>query len=306
MADLEDTFGEDFAEGIEQTIQERRQERQQVSEETKREIANLAINEGKMHHGDPMFEYSTEEGITHDVLLMQLADPREGTVWNQVNQFENGGFSIPLDYLGEWIYSIFNDESMAKKMEEGEWYVVIGNLDTWEPDEGDPQDQLSPVRGVMSLEETKKFASEYMDDEGFGSEEESTETETEDTTDEDTSSSDDAKGSVFGGGEEDSSDEDEEKEAQSESDNTPAIDASVNEVHNIVEDLAEEEEEVWDVTAGHDELDTFVMVICDRLDLDYDNDEVKKEVAEIALDRVDEGPAEEEEEEDDEEEALFG
>ena len=300
MADLEDTFGKDFADSIENKIQERRSEMEKVSDETKKAIANMALNEGKMHNGDPMFEYTTDEGVTHNVLLMKLAEPREGTVWNQVNHFDNGGFSIPLDYLGEWVYSIFNDESMAKKMNEGEWYLVIGNLDTWEPDDGEPQDQLSPVRGVMSMEEVQQLADDSMDDEGFGEEEEPDEEPEEEPEEEDTTDDTEDKpssGSVFGGGEEDEDDEEEEEDE-------PALDISVEDVNAVVEDLAEEEEEVWEVSEGHDELDTFVMVICDRLGLSYEDDEVANEVASIALDRVEEGPVEEEED-DDEEDSLF-
>lgn len=302
MADLEDTFGEEFAEGIEETIQNRRQEREQLSDETKREIAHYAVNEGKMHHGDPMFEYSTEAGVTHDVLLMKLAEPREGSVWNQVNKFDNGGFSIPLDYLGEWIYSIFNDESMAKKMEEGEYYLVCGNLDTWEPDDGDPRDQFSPVRGVISLDEAKQWADERMEDDGVGEEVEDDTEEEEEVEEEDTSDDEEetSKGGLFGGGDDDGEDDEDEDE-----DDSPAIDATVGEIHNIVEELGEQEEEVWEVSEGHDELSTFVKVICDRLNLDYNNDEVANEVATIALNRVEEGPVEEEEEEDDDEGGLF-
>lgn len=301
MADLEDTFGKDFADSIEQKIQERRSEKEKISDETKKHIANLALNEGKMHNGDPMFEYTTDEGVTHDVLLMKLAEPREGSVWNQVNHFDNGGFSIPLDYLGEWVYSIFNDESMAKKMNEGEWYLVIGNLDTWEPDDGEPQDQFSPVRGVLSMDEVKELADESMDDEGFGdgeeddTEEDATEADTEEQTEDDTSG--ESKGSVFGGG-------DDEEEEEEDDDDEPALDIAVEDVNAVVESLAEEEEEVWEVSEGHEELDTFVMVICDRLGLSYEDDEVANEVANIALDRVEEGPAEEEEEDDDED-GLF-
>lgn len=305
---LSDTFGEDFAEQVQEKIQERRAERERVSEENLRTISHLARNEEKFKDGDPQFQYTTDEGITHTALLMQLAEPRNGSVWNEVNRLDSGAISLPLNYLDEWVWSIFNEEQMARKMEEGEWYLVVGNLTTWEPDDGPPQDQLSPVRAVLSMDEVQELADEYIEEEeGFtgdqDQEEEEAEpepepepeqeTEEEDDTEEEESDSD--SGGIFDG--EDGDDEEEEEE----DDEEPAASVTYTEVANIVEGLAEEEDEMWELHADHDELQTVAMVVMDKLDgVQYDHMEERKEVIDMVLDRVDEGPAGEEEEEEDE------
>jgi len=303
MSDLEDTFGPDFADHVEKRVQERRAERERISDETKKAIANLAINEESFKGGDPMFEYTTEEGITHNVLLMQLAEPRDGSVWSMVNQLDSGGVSVPLDYLGEWIWSIFNDPEMAKTMEPGEWYIVVGNLSQWEPDDGPARDQIAPVRGIIGLEEAKELASGVMDEEGFGEaveeEEESSEPEEPskddalETDDDDEQEEEDEKpsGGIFGGGSDDEEEDDEEE------DSTP-IDTTYGEVASVVEELADEEDEVWEVHEDHSEYDTFLLVVIDKLGLDASDEKVKKAVGEMALDRVDEGPRDDEEDED--------
>lgn len=298
---LEDTFGADFADRIEQKIQKRREEREEVSEETKAAISHQIMNEGKFEDGDPMFQYATEEGITHDVLLMKLAEPNEGTVWNQVNQFDNGGFSLPLDYLGEWYWSIFNDESMAKKMDEGVYYIVIGNIDTWEPDEGDPQEQLSPVRGVIDLDEAKEYADKWLDEEGFGGEEgddlsefgddEEEEEEEEDESDAPTTSE------LFS----------EDGEEEEEEDGEPELDLSKGDVENVVEDLADQEPEVWEATPDDDAWDdAFRPAVADRLGLDPSG-KAADEAMDIAWERIQhEQDSNEEGGEDSQEESLFG
>jgi len=295
MEGLKDTFGEDFAEQVEQKIQKRREQRERIDEESKKKIADMAVNQGYFHDGDPTFDYTDDEGITHDVMLMQLAEPREGSVWNQVRRMDSGGISVPLDYLGEWVWSIFNDESMAKKMDEGEWYIVAGNLTTWEPDDGEPQDQFSPVRGVISMEEAKELASDSMEEEGFGSA--SSEDTSEDTTEDEPGTEDDgsSEGSLFS--DDGDSEEEEEKDA-------PYIEANAEDVYNIVESLAEEEGEVWDVHEDHDEFPTLLMVVCDKLGVDYEEEQARDEVAELVLERV-EMENEEDDEEEEEEDSLF-
>lgn len=308
MADLEDTFGEDFAEHVQERIQERRAERERISDETKAAIADKAINEEAFKEGDPMFDYTTDEGVTHDVLLMQLAEPREGSVWGQARQLDSGAVSVPLDYLGDWVWSIFNNEQMAKKMEEGKWYIVAGNLDTWEPDDGPPQDQLSPVRGVMSLEEAKELADGALEDSGF--DESATETEDEEPEEEEVSEPEpeeepeEGQTSVFGAAQSGDEDEEEKSEEEEEASDEPPVDVTISEVANVVEELGEEEEEVWEVTPDHEEFETFMIVVMDRLGLDPDDDEAMEYVAELALDRVEEGPAGDDD--DDEDDSIFG
>lgn len=308
MSDLEDTFGADFADHVQERVQQRRAERERISDETKKAIANLAINEDAFKGGDPMFEYTTEEGVTHNVLLMQLAQPRDGSVWSMVNPLDSGGVSVPLDYLGEWLWSIFNDPDMAKTMEEGEWYIVVGNLSQWEPDDGPARDQIAPVRGIIGLEEAKQLADASMDEEGLGGASESEEEQPE--------SDEEAKEEALGGSDEEEDEEedeepskgifggggDEDEEPEEEEDDTP-IDTTYGEVASVVEELADEEEEVWEVHEDHAEYETFILVVCDKLGLDATDEKVKKAVGEMALDRVDEGPRDDGE--DDETDSLF-
>lgn len=297
MSDLENTFGAEFATKVQEITQEKRAEREKISDETRQAIANLAINEDAFKgSGEPMFEYTSENGITHNVLLMQLAEPREGNVWGQVNELSSGAISIPLDYLGQWVWSIFNDRDMARQMEEGEWYIVVGNLTTWEPEGREPQDQLSPVRGVISLEEAKALADQGMTDKGFGVEEDQTseseepdpepEPEPEQAPASFGSSSDSgseeetSSGGMFGGGS---------QEEESEPEPEP-IATTQSEVNNVVETLADQEEEVWDVTEDHSEYDVFISVVMDHLGLDSDDQMARDQVADMAMDRVYEGP----------------
>lgn len=305
MSDLENTFGEDFAEQVNQRVQEKRAEREKISDETKLAIADKAINEEsfKGDGSDPMFEYTSEQGVTHDILLMQLADPRDGSVWGQVNELDSGAVSVPLDFVGEWIWSIFNDRDMAKKMDEGEWYIVVGNLTQWEPEDGPPQDQLSPVRGVMGLEEAKELASGSLEDQGFDESATDVEAETSDpsimgesdTSEEEDESDDDSDvGGIFGKGEEEEPEDDDEEEI------APEIDATYSDVASVVETIAEEEPEVWEVTRDHDHFETFISAVMDNLGLESSDEDSFSEVADLAMDRVEEGPRKEDQEDEDE------
>jgi len=308
MTSLEDAFGEEFAESVEQEVQKRRTERNQLTDESRRMISHLAINEGKMEGGDPRFTYKTEEGITHTVMLMQLPNPREGSAWNYVNELDSGAISMPLEYLGEWISCLFNDKDEARKLEEDEYYLVAGQADTWTNDQGEENEQLSPVRGVISLDEAKSLADEHMEQQGFGSssddeeddepeETEDEEVEEEPEEDEVDESDDDDDSPIFG-----SSSDDDDEEEDEEEDDEPALDAARSDVEAIVEELAEQEPEVWDVHEDHPELETLMTVVFDRLGLDPDDEDVVEEATEIVLDRVEE---EQEDEEDDEEDGLF-
>jgi len=308
MTDLADAFGEEFAESVEEEVKKRRTERNKLTDESRRMISHLAINEGRMEGGDPRFTYKTEEGITHTVMLMQLPNPREGSAWNYVNELDSGAISMPLEYLGEWISCLFNDKDEARKLEEDEYYLVAGQADTWTNDQGEENEQLSPVRGVISLDEAKKLADKQMEQEGFGSasdEEEDDEEELVDTSDEEEEveqepeddEDDDDSGGLFssGGGDDDEEEEDEEEDE-------PALDATRGEVEAVVEDLAEQEPEVWDVHEDHPELETLMKVVFDRLGLDPSDEDVVEEATDIVLSRVEE---EREDDEDDEEEGLF-
>jgi len=70
--ELSEVFGEDLASNVESKIAERREERNSVTDEQLRDICDLAVNEGKFEDGEPMFTFTTENNVTHNVLLMQV------------------------------------------------------------------------------------------------------------------------------------------------------------------------------------------------------------------------------------------
>lgn len=316
MTGLEETFGEDFVQDYKQTVAEKRQERNKLQDEAALHIADKAVNQNEFHGGEPHFQYTTESGVTHDVLLMQLPDPDSKAIWSYVNELDSGAITLPLDYLGEWMSCLFNEPDDAKKMEPGEYAIIVGELDTWENDKGEVNEQVSPVRGVLTMKEANELADKALDDSGIN-EESSDEDESSDTEEEDDSEDGEDVPSFATGEEDDGDDEDEDDDdddeddggsflgdddEEEEEDDEPPVNDS--EVRTHVESLAENEEEVWELEAGDKRLKKLVKVICKRCELEDPSEEDAEYVAEVALDRIEEGP-EEEEEEDDEEDALF-
>lgn len=300
---LTDTFGEEFAEGVQEQIQRRRREREQVSDEVVATICDLAINEGQLDSENPHFQYTTEAGTTHDILLMQVPQPERSEIWEYMNELDSGAVTIPLDYLGEWMSCLFNDKQEVAKLEQGNWYLVIGELGQWETDEGESRDQMSPVRGVVSVKDAKAIASGELEAEGFGSPDE-VEEETSDSSEEeeeDTASAVEESG-LF----DDESSDDEEEEVEEEEDDDDGYTAE--DVSEHVDDLGEAEEEVWDVTDTDD--DRHLMLgeaIAGRMELDHTDDEVVSELGEAAVEYIVSQQEEDDEEEEEEaEESLFG
>lgn len=317
MSDLADTFGAEFAEDVKETIAQKRAEREKIPEEVMNRICHLAVNEDKFKEGgsEPQFTYTSDSGTTHNVLLVQVPDPQNGSVWEQVRKLDSGAVSMPLEYMGEWIWSIFNDESMAKTLDPGEWYIAAGNLSTWEPEDGSGErDQFSPVRGIIHHEQAKEIADQVLEEEGFSTSDDEGQEEPEFADEGDDEDTDDDDGSSsFSSGDDDSSSssgasgglgalagDDGEEEEEDEKD-LP----SYSEVAEVVEALAEEEPEVWEATPDNEHFETLIQVICDEGDWDFDDEDVRSEVIDITLDRVEEGPSDEEEE-DEEEEKMFG
>lgn len=166
MTDLEDTFGSDFVNTYNQKRQQVRAERERIEDEEMIKISALAINEGKMSGDSPMFSYTSESGVTHDVLLVQIPDPENRAYWTLKTEGNEGSISLPLDYLGQWIWAWFNDVEMAKKLVPGEWFIVAGRLDTWERDDGTSQENIS-VRGVVQLSQANEWADRALEEDGF-------------------------------------------------------------------------------------------------------------------------------------------
>lgn len=296
---LEDTFGSEFAEQVQKEVQQKRHERNSLTEKVAREVSALAVNERKFESGDPMFTFTSDGGVTHEVLLVQLPDMENGSVWNQVNELDSGAISLPLDYMGEWIWSIFNDREEAKKMEEGNWYIAVGNLDEWVPDEGanagEPQDQFSPVRGIITMDEAKSYADEEM---GEGDEvSSSTGSVTGDTIQqEDESDDEDEEDDTPSFGSSSSGDDEDNEEPD---DDEPAIEATYSDVAGTVEALAESEPEVWEANPDHEDWDNLVYAVCRQVEEDPEKSDVWDEVTGIIAETIEEHNEEEEEDDDD-------
>lgn len=285
MTGLEDTFGSDFVEDYEQKIAQRREERRSVTDEVKKEVAHLAVNENKFESGDPRFSMTTENDVEHDVYLMQLPEIEGKSIFGYVNELETGAVTCPLDYMDEWWSCLFNDPEVLKSMNPGEHYIIIGNHDTYENNKGEVKDQISPVRGVLTLEEAKEYAKERLEGDVNDSPSEDT---SEDDSEEDDSSDDGFSG--FG----------DEEEEEDDTDDSVSVDE--DDVEEVIEALAEKEPEVWEVTEDDsDRVKKLTKVICNKLDMEFDDDAVFEEVSSTALEVIDNHG-----EEDDEEEDIFG
>lgn len=221
--ELEEVFGEDFAQGMKERVAERREERNRVTEEQMREICSLAINDGKFdpNEGDPTFSYTTDNGITHQVLLMQVPDPENSEVWEHLSEPWDGAARLPLDYLGEWYWSTFPDKKDVADLSQGDWVVVVGAIDKNEGDDGQVYKSIYPVRGIVHLSEAKNYAQEALEQEGFTSDEEEEETEDEFAFD-------------------DSDDEEEESEAEASAEEAEEVVEESQELVGETEEAAEE------------------------------------------------------------------
>lgn len=310
---LEETFGSDFVDQFQEQVQERRRERQRITDEQKAEIAHEAINNAKFKDGDPTFQYKTENGITHDVLLMMLPDPDGEPIWNRVNKLESGAVTCPLDYMGQWWSCLFNEPEDLERMEPGEYYIVIGEQSIWEADSGQEYEQVSPVRGVLSLEEARQLAEQYLDAEGginepAGESQEESMTEPEDDDDEEeeesstpsfaSPSSDDEEEDDEDDGESSGFLSDEDNEEEEEEDESPPV--TYDEVAEVVEALGQKDSAVWEVNEGDERLGKLTRIVAKRLDLDTEDRELLLHVKDLAIRRINE-----EGEEEDEDDSLF-
>lgn len=301
--DLESTFGKEFAEEYEEQVQQRRREREEVDDKSLIAIADKAINQSAFK-GDkePHFMFTTDSGIDHDVLLMSLPDPDNEPIWNRVNKLDSGAVTCPLDYMGQWMSCLFNNPDHLRKLEPGDYGIIVGKMDTWEDEESEKvYDQVSPVRGVITLEEAEELAKKSLDDSDINeSEQEEIPETTEDEDEDEEEEEDTSSSSIFS-----SSDDDEEEEEQSI--DTP----DYSDVANEVEELAVNDEQVWEIDEGDERLDVLAAVVASRLDLIRDRDDVDSLDDEIldsirkdCLERIEE-EVEGDKEEDDEEDQLF-
>lgn len=309
--ELADVFGEDLAKNVQSKMAERREERNSISDEQMQDICALAINEGKFENGDPQFSYTTDNNITHNVLLMQVPDPNNGTVWEYLDEPWDGAASIPFDYLGEWMNVTFPDKNTLADadMEAGEWYIVAGEINTYDRQDGTEGESVL-ARRMVSIRDAQDMANGALEDDGFGEpeppepdqeepEEETSdepsiepdpEPEEEEEDDEEEEQSGGGLSGLLGGG------EDEEEEE-------PEEDASVDEeaIYEVVEVLADKDEEVWEVDV-HDEddarADKLTGIVAKQT-----GEEPESAVRDAIADRIE--MEQEDEEEDNLEDSLF-
>ena len=338
MSDLEDVFGEDFADHVKQRTAERRQERNRITKEQLKDICSRAINEGEFSadKGDPRFTYTTENGITHEVLLMQVPDPEGREIWQHLSEPWDGAARLPLDYLGQWYWSVFPEKKDVSKVSQGDHVIVAGDVSEDEGDNGEVYYNVYPVRGIATLDKAKEYADEVIEEGGFSDD---NEPEVEDVTSESSSEPDTTPETEPPEQEQqeqeeveesDSSDDNDElsfdSSSSSSSSSTGGLKGMLEEenggdvddgienvpyedVAHVVERLAEKQDEdeephVYEIEEGsmhHQRLTQVVINQIDELDNDMEDD-VKEVVIDVIKGHRD---VEDEEEEEDETGQLF-
>jgi len=287
--ELTEVFGEDLAKNVQSKIAERREERNSVTDEQLQEICALAINENRFKDGDPQFTYTTENNVNHNVLLMQVPDPNNGTVWEYLDEPWDGAASLPLDYLGEWMNVTFPDKNKLADadLDPESWFILIGEINTYDAQDGTEKESLL-AREIVSIFDAREIAEQALEGEGFTkSEDEDPVQEQEpeppepdpDTEEKESDGSDDEEESDSGGGLggllDDGEDEDEEEE--------PEADIDYDEVEGVVNVLADKDEQVWEVDV-HDpddeRSDKLTQIVAKEIDED-DTEAVRDVVAEV-------------------------
>jgi len=316
MADLTDTFGEEFAKRYQQEKRKRQERRNKVDEETMGAICARAINQNEFEGGNPQFEFTDEQGVTHTVMLMQFPDMESDTVYTYANELSSGAVSIPFDYMGEWVSCLFNEgKEKVAEFTEGDHYILVGEHGTYTSNNGDEREQLSPVRGIANLDEAKNLADKFMSDEGFGESDDTGEDDpfggdatdgdddVPDMTDRESGSSDSGSDDPFAdAGDDDSEDTDDDtadlfSEVEDDEDED---DYPIDEVQEVVDALGDKDDRVWEVDEGSKRHKKLTNVVMNRVDGADDEERTANEVINYIH-----GDDEDEPEEDDEEDNLF-
>lgn len=323
MSDLTDAFGEDFAKGVRKTKQEKQRERSRVTEGEMALICKEAIENNRFDEGNPTFQYTTDNGITHDVMLVQVPDPQRGEVWEHLSEPWDGAAKLPLDYMGEWYWTTFPNKDDVKKFDQGDWCIAVGAIEENEGENGEVYKSIYPCRGIETTEEAAEIAKTADEDEFIEDVKEESEDEEDepDLPDEDDIIEEDEET------EEDPEPEEDEVEEEDETDEEPETDEeeSSGGLSNLLEeeeaeDEPEEEEEepdpvsyeevaefleqtievqdegedpqVVDITRDHPASDRLVSMACDALAVDNEEG-----VAEVVFDVLEEKREDDEEEE---------
>lgn len=321
MSELEDVFGEEFAQHVQEKTAERRQERNRLTDEQMAEVAHLSISEGKFEEGDPQFTYTTDNGITHNILLMQVPDPDGGEVWEHLSEPWDGAARLPLEYLGQWYWSTFPEKKDVAELEQGQHVIVAGSIEEDEGDNGEMYYSIYPVRGVLSLNDAQELASKYEGDADFEEEEDPDEDFTDDSEQEETTSEEEETDSSDGGGldfdsdgdgdsgsggldglmGDDDDDEPEEEEVDDEDEQPVPYEDIAAKVEELEESQdPDEEPQVLEIEEGSEHLSRLASVVAGQLELDDED-----AVAGVVIDVIQAHRDDEEEEEEDETNKLF-
>jgi len=332
MADedqLEAVFGEEFSSKIQQRAAERREERNRVTDEQLMTICARAIqgNEFDPDEGDPMFTYTTDNGLTHNVLLMQVPDPQGREIWENLSEPWEGAARLPLDYLGEWYWSTFPQKQDVAKLSQGDWVIVVGNIDEQEGDEGEVYKNIYPVRGIATLDEAQEYA-EQAEQTEFSEEsedsDEAVEEPEEEELDEVEEDAESTKPDMFGDDEEEE-DDSTSSESSSESSGASGMAALVDQevedeggdesepvpydkIAAKLEEMAEvqdddEEPQLWEIEEGTKNHQRITQVVINQLD-DLNNSDLEA-TGEVVIDVVEGHRSQDDEEEEDDDAKLF-
>jgi hypothetical protein len=164
MGKLGDILGDDFEEEYENKRREVEEQRRKVSQETMMEICFEAVEGGGFDGEEPRFTFDAGE-VDHDVVLMESPQ-------NDLHKFrhefeQSGGVSLGMFHMGDLWSCVFNEDmvAMVDKIEEDEYYVVVGRYQENIQDAGTEDEEkyinISPVRGIVPLEVAKEYAEKY-------------------------------------------------------------------------------------------------------------------------------------------------
>lgn len=185
MGKLSDVFGDDFEEEYKHKENEQRERRRKVETGVLKEICWTAV-EGEGFDGEePRFSFDAGE-MEYDVLLMRSPD-RDLQKFR--HQLGDDAMSMGMFHLDTLFSCAFQGDmvSLIEKIEEDEYYIVVGNYQERE-DDGETYYNVNPVAGIVPIAQAKKYADE-VDERMTGSsiEEQAQQQseETESTSDED-------------------------------------------------------------------------------------------------------------------------
>jgi hypothetical protein len=294
MQSIEEVYGEEVVENIKQKKAERYDQKNSISDEEFAEVCRISVEEGKFAEGTPHFQFTGEDGVTHDVIIAELVDPQDGEPWDYLDEPWEGAANLPLEYLTEWYWSTFpRGEEQVQKLNKEEEFLVVGKVEEVEADRDETEEEdgedsefegddvwrrISPVRRIIPVSEVPQWVEKAKSDDFIEQTDEGSTTEEPEPVEQDQEKTDeeDGSGSDEGTGEEDSTtgeedsgsgdskeqqEETTEQEEGSGSDDGGSVDA--NELSDLLgggggDDDEEDEEEDEDYPVDYEPIAAFV------------------------------------------------